>query len=713
MKIRNKYRTALGCFLVIGWGLHGQYSSSTYNVSGKTYHVHANALSGGDGSPERPFQTLEQARDAMRIDMFDTVTPPEGAVIELGPGTYQLEDSFILDENDAFPAYSQLTIQGSTEGSTVIQMGISVPWAAIEPVLNRETLQRLRPEARKHISAIDLAALGIDLIPLPELFKGLDGGQPELFFNGERLPISRYPNEGTMTMGELISSGIWWDGRSEGGAFKFKDDRHLAWSEAVDSGLWLNGFWRIPWQSWSIRVASIDSVNRVVQHALPIAEGMDSDSVFAGIGSKYTRPLGSLKEPYFAFNLLEEIDQPGEWSIDYSSNTLYVWLPEAEGELVLSHKTAPLFELKGTSQIRLRHLTFTGGRENGVVIYGGLDNVVEHCVFKNLGGWGVIVRGGFRNGVRNSHFSHLGKGGIEISGGDSVNLVPCHNFADNNQLHDLNQLQRTWAGAIKLGVSKMHGGSIGTRQAVGISVTNNEIYNLPHIGILAGGNFNQIKGNIIYNIATETDDVGYIYTRHDMTSRGNTLTDNLFYGSPHAHGFHIDDGDSGDLIQRNVVIGSKVGLQIGGGHDNIVSNNFFIDCGQPCILDDRGIFRNYTLENAKKVAEMMITERAPKAWYGHFPELREIYRDKPEWPRGNRFTGNHFIRSKKTDIFVIDGDGLLDVMKKRNIVEGNRIYDAEAYTLSASESVDYFRRYLNTHGKMPETVPGPDFSRFE
>jgi len=681
---------------------NGQFNASTYNVSGRTYYVSADASQDGDGSIENPFASLEAARDQVRTDMLQTMTPPEGAVIKLLPGTYFLEDTFTLSHRDAFPAYSQLIVEGSGDKESILHLGKRVGMDQLHKVRDESLLARLRPEARDNVQVLDLAALGLELEPLPVLFKGLDGGQPEIFFNDKRLPISRYPNQGNLTMGELLSPGIWWERVSEGGSFKFDDDRHLNWQHSIASGLRLNGYWRIPWQSWSIKVKSIDPEDRILTHAVPIAEGSSSNSNFAGIGSKYTRPKGSLEEPYFAYNLIEEIDQPGEWSIDYASSRLYIWLPEADGELIIAHNSKPIVELKGASQVTLRNLSFKGGRENGIEIFGGLDNVIEHCRFTNLGGWGVIVRGGFRNGVRNSHFSHLGKGGIELSGGDPVNLIPCHNFAENNTLHDLSILKRTWTGAIKLGVSNMHGGSIGDRQAVGIKVTDNEIYDLPHIGILLGGNLNEIRRNVIHDIAKETHDVGYVYTRHDMTSRGNIITDNLFYGSSHAHGFHVDDGDSGDIMERNVIIGSSRGVQIGGGHYNIVRGNFFIDCERGVRLDDRGVSRNYTLTNAKKLAELMIVDRAPGVWYGKFPELRELYTDKPEWPKGNVIAENHFVRCEINEVFDIQEDNLLEIIQARNTVDNNIYHVPDVLPTDPEIIIEFFRSYLKTHGKMPD-----------
>jgi hypothetical protein len=708
MTIRNT-AVHLLAFGIIPLYTQGQFDASSYDIEAEVYHVSPDAESGGDGTKERPFVSLEEARDHVRKEMLETMTPPEGATIQLKAGVYYRDATFELDHKDTFPAYSQLVIQGSAEGETVIHMGKRIPLDQLKPVQDREILQRLRPEIRDKVKVIDVKTLGIRLQSPPPLYKGLDGGQPELFFNKRRLPISKYPNEGTMTMGELISPGNIYQGNFEGGIFKYKDGRHLNWMKAVESGLWMNGQWRIPWQSWSVKIKSIDHETGTVSHSIPIGvKGQKEITRFSGIGSKYTRPEGSGEEPYIAFNLMEEIDLPGEWSIDYETHRLYVWLPSEDGTLHISYNTDPIFELKGSSQVRIRNITFKGGRESGVEIYGGLDNVLEHCRFENLGGWGVIIRGGFRNGIRHSEFTALGKGGIELSGGDPVNLVRCENFASNNTLHDLSHLQKTWTGAIKLGMNVMHGGSMGIRQAVGIKITDNEIYNLPHIGILAGGNFNEIRRNIIYDIAKETHDVGYIYTRHDMTSRGNIISDNLFYGTKHAHGFHLDDGVSSFLIERNVIIGSENAVQIGGGHYHIVRHNIMIDCKTGYRLDNRGINRNYTLNNRKKVAELMIPERAPKAWYGQFPELRYLYTDKPEWPKGNSATGNHYVRCETGETYWDMNDNTPDfqkIMQSRNEMKNNKSHDPDVLSTDHSELVELFRDYLKTHGVMPAHLP--------
>lgn len=705
MKIKKPLIVVVANFLA-GY-LCAAVNASVFDIEAKTYYVSAGAGMDGDGSQARPFASLEAARNTIRTEMLDIMVAPGGATIQLDAGTHYRTESFTLGYQDAFPAYSQLRIQGAPNGETIIHLGKRIDPAQMIPVQDPSILRRLHPAARGQVYQIDLDALGVSLDPLPILFKGLDGGQPEVYAGAERLPIARYPNQGTMSMGELLSSGRWWDGRFEGGIFKFKDDRHMAWKDAVADGLWLNGFWRVPWQSWSVRVESIDARNRTVQHSVPIQEGAGGESIFAGIGSKYTRAsgTGSLAEPYIAFNLLEELDLPGEWCVDYTRQRLYIWPPEGGGELSLAYNKDPVFELKGASQVFIQDITFRGGRENGIEIYAGLDNVVQDCRFINLGGWGVIVQGGFRNGVRDSYFTALGKGGIQLSGGDPVNLVSCHNFATGNTLHHLGILENTWNGAIKLGVNKMHGGSLGARHAVGISVTDNVIYDMPQFGMLIGGNDNQILRNEIFDIAKQTKDVGYIYTRHDWTSRGNLLADNLLHGTEHAYGLYLDDGVSGSTLLRNVVIGSKKGILIGGGHYHQARDNIIIDCTQGIHLDERGVRRNYTLSNQKKAVELMIAERSPRIWKERFPEMDDLRRDRPEWPKGNVLSGNHFLRCETNRVFEVKNEALLETISRRNTVSDNTTYPPERLDRPQDELVALFRDYLKQHGQMPERLP--------
>ena len=68
-------------------------------------------------------------------------------------------------------------------------------------------------------------------------------------------------------------------------------------------------------------------------------------------------------QPFYAFNLLEEIDTPGEYYINRDTGKLYLLAPEtmtADSDLVLSQMTDELLELRGTEYLTFQGITFEG-----------------------------------------------------------------------------------------------------------------------------------------------------------------------------------------------------------------------------------------------------------------------------------------------------------------------------------------------------------------
>ncbi|MGO8751428.1 MAG: hypothetical protein ACLQNE_36235 [Thermoguttaceae bacterium] len=148
-------------------------------------------------------------------------------------------------------------------------------------------------------------------------------------------------------------------------------------------GVWLDGFWRVLWQPETVRVKAIDPARRQITFAQPVN---------GGIGSEYAGPEGSGKENRRAVNLLEEIDRPGEWCIDFPSKTLYFWPQEPleKAAMVLADNDQPLVQLKDVAHVVFRGLTFKFGLGNGVGIHGSEDVLLAACTFCNLGRMGVI-----------------------------------------------------------------------------------------------------------------------------------------------------------------------------------------------------------------------------------------------------------------------------------------------------------------------------------
>ena len=118
------------------------------------------------------------------------------------------------------------------------------------------------------------------------------------------------------------------------------------------------------------------------------------------------------------------------------------------------------------------------------------------------------------------------------------------------------------------------------------------------------------------------------------------------------HAIYLDDCDSGETITGNVVYRiENRGLFIGGGRDNIITNNLFVDCANGIYADNRGVdWIVDTPGSAWNLLEKLINEgidRHAEPWASRYPELdsipgnyADIFGTHWTWPEGNRLERN-------------------------------------------------------------------------
>ena len=583
------------------------------------------------GSKAKPFATLERARNALRATKHSGAAA-DGVTVWLGAGDYPLAKTFELTGPDSGTAEPPVVYRSIEPGKARLFGARPVEFADFKPVTDATLLARLDPAARGKVVQLNLAPLQLaHAQTFPDVFTH-GGGLFELFVNDRRMPLSRWPNDDVTTMGKVLDKGDASSGpQRRGGKFVAREERCTRWN--VEQGVWLEGYWRVPWRAVALRVKSIDAATRTIEFAEPDREL---------IGSKYA-PAGQLgdgKETWSALNLLEEIDRPGEWCVDFTSGTLYFWPPEdlSRAAIYLTDRDTPLVTLKDVSHVTFRDLSFEGNLGNGLEISGGSDALVAGCTFRNLGGSGVLVRGGQRHGVRSSDFSDLGQGGIYLGGGDRKTLTPAHHFAENNHLHHLGLRQKTYAAAI-------HVGAYGVTEAVGCRVAHNFIHDLPHAAVLYGGNDHIFEFNEIARVVLTSGDMGAFYTTNDWTSRGNVVRHNYVHASPRANAFYMDDGDSGDTVFGNVVRGCFYGPFIGGGHDNLVENNLIIDTERAIHIDARGVARGYQ-NNPGMIKRLRSFEVQQPPWSTRYPTLANLLEGPRDRPLGNVIRNNVTVRCK-------------------------------------------------------------------
>ena len=578
----------------------------------------------GTGGKQSPFATLERARDVLR-----SLKPPHGATVWVEPGIYSRTQTFTLGSQDSGNETAPIVYRAE-KGVVRLHAGRFLKSGDFEKVSDSATLNRLDSTARNQIFCLNLASANIKHAgPYPAVFNS-GGGLVELFCNDVRMPLSRWPNEGNTTMESVLDKGDLTRGpQSRGGKFVAREERVAHWHP--EHGIWLEGYWRVPWDPETVRVKSIDPGSREVL----LAEG-----IAGGIGSKYAKngELGDGKEPWCAVNVLEEIDKPGEWCVDFDSKVLYFWPPVKleNAKVYVSDFDKPVISLFDVTNVVFQGFIVEGGLGNGIEISGGSNNLVAGCTFRNLGGTGVVIQKGTKNGVRSSDFYALGQSGICLSGGDRKSLTGCGNFADNNHLHHLGVLKKCYAAGINLG-------AFGTGEAVGCIASHNSIHDMPHAGVLYGGNDNVLEFNDIARVVLTSADMGAFYTCHDWTSRGNVVRHNFVFDSPRANAFYMDDGDSGDEIVGNIAVGCFYGPFIGGGHDNIVRNNIIVSTERGIHLDARGIARGYDKDKGLLDRLKIIDYKNPP-WSTRYPTMTSILDTNPAYPRGNIVERNAIVQ---------------------------------------------------------------------
>ncbi|MGV7117669.1 right-handed parallel beta-helix repeat-containing protein [Paenibacillus kyungheensis] len=514
--------------------------------------------------------------------------------------------------------------------------------------------------------------------------------------NGSADPQSFYYGEGGQPKDGITTDEVNAD----------QTDRTSRWQRSIEQGhdLYLKGFWRTDFDPVTSKVESIDTTRHIVRlvdipeggigskwsKEVPVVPSTNSSPsatvvpftvpeqspvtihddtyvtkdvyVTQDVYTQSSVPVSPLTvtsvtyqvyrvgtgtEEWQALNLLDEIDMPGEWALDFKDQKIYYY-PDGDinkQNIIIADRTGPIIKLTNASYLNFIGLTIEGGLNNGIEMQSSHHISLDSNTIRNIGGGGVLDYYGHHNIMQNNTIYETGSFGMSIGyAGNRDTLTSAQSVITNNHIRNTGTLIALEGLIIT--------------QSIGMTISHNLIHDVPKHGIRYVYNNDLLfEYNELHHISLEDGDAGAFYTAQDWTSYGNVLRYNYVHDSPRANGFYADDGDSGDTFTNNIVSGVSKAFLFGGGHHNRATGNLIVNATSGIQIDDRGIARKYTADSTY-AEQLMAKNPVAEPWktygrvladtYGYDSNLwQNILNSKwhPEYPNGTHFKDNAVVQS--------------------------------------------------------------------
>ena len=524
------------------------------------FHVATNGDDTTPGTLEKPFATLERARDAVRVSRAGKpyVEATLEAHIVVHGGTYRLAKTLVLE-----PLDSGLVIENAPGERVVLSGGrVVTGWEAV----------------RDGIVKADVSKLG-----LPDLkFR-------EIYCDGERQHWARVPNfdpKSPRRGGFLRNAGLVEPNTKTKFRYREGELDPAGWKQRA--GAWVVFHDSLNYrQTWSpLKLESIDPATRT----------------FAAANGDYVL---SATSPYFICGLLEELDAPGEWCVDQQSKTLQFLPPagKAEDHEIVVPALDTIISLQGDAKtggvvtnVQLSGLTFTECRKEAVLMKGATRCEVTACELRNVGAGVHLGDDTHRCRVAGCDITQTLRDGVSVKGTSTDHSRVSDHEIDNNYIWDF-------------GWGDIHNrcGGVFLWRCSRIKVTHNHIHDGPRyaIGTDVGNDF-EIAWNLCHHVNLTTSDTSIIeggtagdwampddaeLRRNREHNWGNHVHHNLCYDSggwsahgggtwtypDYSWGIYLDLSNSGWHIHDNIVYDTVLGgFMQNAGLENLVENNIFV-----------------------------------------------------------------------------------------------------------------------------------------
>jgi hypothetical protein len=575
-------------------------------------------------SPDRPFATLQAAADALAAHYDSSLVRPcwarsyilssQHRTVHLQPGDYVLNVTLRL----ADAAHSHTAWRAAAPGTVRIRGG-----ARIDPALFESY------NSHPHILVAPLDNAVGDLGYL-QGGRGLDtcahAAAADVYWEGHPLTLARHPN--------ILPNGTWTWSRLANVTGPLTVVTPYSWnwtSTAVSPSddIWVHAFWGVDWADTYVRVAAAH------RHLLVL----DNTSAPLLYGPKPSAR-------YYILNLLEALDTPGEYYIDRKRRFLYVYPPSplTPTTEILVSTTGTLLEGRNLTNVTFAGLHWSVARGTAVHLANVTRVHLDGGSITAVGGdWALLLREARESHVHGVRMEDCACGGISLQGGNRSTLTASHNTVTHSTVRRYAQWKRTYVPALRF-------------DDVGLTIAHNQFRDAPHFGVTGHGNDCVVQDNDFIDLATGSSDAAAFYAGRSWADRGNVVRDNRFVrianveehattlGYTRVQGVYLDDQMSGYEIFNNSFVDCDCGILLGGGRDNVLTQNRFVRTDLPVMFDKRGhTWDTQTCRiNGTLHMELNSFGYQIEPWASRYPNLVSIMDDRPCTPVHNVIEGVHF-----------------------------------------------------------------------
>ena len=344
-----------------------------------------------------------------------------------------------------------------------------------------------------------------------------------------------------------------------------------------------------PHHAWIVNLLPLKSVNE------------EKSKAWTSISATY--PMNELR---FALkgevscwveNVIEELDEPGEWALNTQEGKLYLWPrgPEPRGivypQLLEFIRLEGAVDKMGSKDIPVRNLCFRGftfmhgdryqlsagdvglqhdwdmhDKDNALVRLRGTENCrIEKCHFLHSGSGAIRVDlHGIGNTISSNHVEHMGGGGILLCGyGPGTKDVNKDNLVYNNHIHHVGEIY--W-----------HSPGIFLWQSGENRVANNLIHHTPYTAIILSGVMTE------FFTRGERRELVRTIRRHEIDDLPKRPTIDDVRTFLHTHDNRVEYNEIHHAMQK-LADGNAIYIR-GAGADNVIRHNYIHHLVAPTIM---------------------------------------------------------------------------------------------------------------------------------